>query len=694
MEMETPDVVLHHNHSDEKKEDDDGPTIVVVSTADNNNEDGLSFVLSRLTLLESLVQQQAVDLQLCRSELKQERERHSKLQKRVVALQTDLQAAELERQSVEDDQQKKWQEHFLNLQKQVLATVTELNIIKDEIVKESTSLKELSAAVQEHTADQLEQREEITAMLTELKELAWDKSGYYDEGSEDCRVLRTTSESGTAATAVSAEKLDFALQSMEQEWDSRLIDLTTRVESMRLHQTGTEQKVEHKLQAHQKSLHDLGESSSYSETVEELDQRLVELELRVDVMNQEQMEAQEMMQQQIQTVQEANDISTKDKWKGLAEDFDARVNDLGVHVNEVDQKQAAMEEKVEQMIKDDSTKSDIACLEEAVQDMAKEWDDRMADLNTRIQKQASTDEMFQQQIQDVKNHATQLAEISDKLVKRMEVHAKKTYDEQLARKSLGEASNHQLEEIRLAIQRQEKNIAEIKEQCVPIGKHTEYTERLNDLLRRVDQQEVLMQNGAKKKLEAANATENRLETIESDIETLTKDQFDHAVSLKAVMSEVQVEHRNILKGLENKIDLFRGRVEYLALYIPKQREEIEALREDIPIQVGSLKSKYECLVARVKQLSVSLELSNQESGSTLAATQASLGDLKKQIEDELAKRGRLVQESQLENRGLQKMLHEEIKRREGTELGEFDYSQLIIRPEVQQMLKQQEGYEI
>lgn len=695
MEMETSEVVvLHMEHSDEKKEEENAPS-VVATTTDGKSKDAMPMVLSRLTLLESLVQSQAVDLQVCRNELSQERERHSKLQKRVVALQTDLQAAELERQSVEDVQQKKWQAHFLKLQKQVLATVTELNIVKDETVKEATRLKELATAVQEHSADQLEQREEITAMMAELKEMVWDKSGYYDEGSEDCRVLRsTTTEAGAARATVSAEKLDLALQTLEQECDLRLTDLTTRVEGMRLHQTGTEQKEEHKLQEHQKSLHHLGGSSSHYQMVEELDQRMVELELRLDVMSQEQVEAQERMQQQIPTVQGANHATFSEELKRPWHDWDARISELEVHVNNVDQKQAAIQANVQQMMKADTAESDVACLEEAVQDMAKEWDTRMNDLNIRIQKQTSAEETVHQEIQEIKSHVTRLADVSDKLVKRMEMHAKQTHDERVARESLGEASNHQLEEIRLAIQRQEKKVAEIKTQCVPIEKHAEYTGKMNDLLRRVDQQEVVLQNLATEKLEVATATEDRLETIERDIKTLTKDQLDHTDTLKAVASEVQGEHRDILKGLENKTDLFRGRVEYLALHIPKQREEIEALREDIPKEVGALKSKYESLVARLEQLSGALELSKLECGSARAETLATLDDFKTQIEDELAESKRQFQESKLENEGLQKMLHEEINRREETGLSEINFPQLIIRPEVQQMLKQREGYEI
>ena len=143
--------------------------------------------------MEKLVEKQANDLHECSLELSQERQKHAQLQNRVVALQTDLQAAELERQEVEDSLQKQWQSQFLELQKQVLRTVTELNFVKEQEVQEAQAIREVTKAMKQHSADQLEQRH----LLTELKEtVARDAQvveygSYYDEPEDECRVLAT-----------------------------------------------------------------------------------------------------------------------------------------------------------------------------------------------------------------------------------------------------------------------------------------------------------------------------------------------------------------------------------------------------------------------------------------------------------------------------------------------------------------------
>ena len=583
---------LCHNEThpaEEKKQDDDDDDIPTTRvTTDAQDNDVVAILLSRMTLLESLVQQQAIDLHFCRSEVLREREQQSLLREQVDALRTTNNTKEQQQPPMPQQ----WQTHFSTLQNQVLTVVTELNVLKEECAKEAKSRKELATAVQEHSADQLEQRQEITATLTEFKEWMWDTSGYYNEGKEHCRVLQHIQEKKTTLTT---DQLDDAIRAVQQDWESRFLDLGARVDGD-LDQRFKEQT--------QTTVHDLVERQCQS-TADECYCRMEELDKRVEVLRCELNEAQEITSQQIVQVQESTQTAVRDAL-----------------------------EKSSQQVEDRSAvllnKSSVDCLEEALQDMAKEWDARIADVTTQLdaihQKQIMMDKKMQKKIKQFEHYVSKFAAISNKTVARMEDQAKKSQEAEVARSAFEASSEQKL-----------KNVQE------------------------------------------------SLGNVEKIVSTLKETQSDDSAQLTVAVAGIQDEHRGILKGLDSKMDLFRGRVEYLASKIPNQEEDIQALKEDVPRQVESLESKYQSLLTRFEHLLNAVEQYNHEQSSRQEATQASVDKLRVQLEIEHANSERLFQESQEESRSLANKFQNDVIERG---VDESCYPKLVIRPEVKQMLKQ------
>lgn len=582
----------------EEKNDSEDPhisarvtTVATTSAGDPHHDDNVvAILLSRMTLLEAMVQQQAIDLHACRCELTREREQQSHLREQmmvVVAKQTDRQT---ERQATEETQTKKWQEHFSTLQNQVLTVVTELNVIKDKCAKEAKSFKELATAVQEHSADQMEQRQEITSILAEFKELLYEKSGYYDEASEDGRVQSHIREE----KALTTDKLEDAIRVLQQDWESRFADLVARIDATNM---------EPALEQAQKQLQDLVESKC-QQTADEYQRRLGELYARVAILSHELNEAQEKTDQQMWQMQESTKTTIHDALEKSAQ------------------------EQVDRSIV--LNKGRVDCLEEALQDMAKEWDARIGDVTTQLeairQNQTIMNKKMHKKIKQFENYVTKFAEISNKTVTRIEEQTKKSQEDEVARNFFEATSNQQLEIVH-----------------------------------------------------------ESLEQVEKFVRTMKETQLHGSEKLDVAIAGIQEEHRGILKGLDSKMDLFRGRVEYLASKIPNQEEDIEVLKVDVPKQIESLTSDYQSLVTRFEHLLNAVEQYNQEQSSKQEATQTSLDELRVQLDAEGSNNSeRLFQESQVESRFIPSMPQIDIKRR----LDDSCYPQLVVRPEVKQMLKQ------
>lgn len=142
----------------------------------------------RLERLERLIENQSFELQCTKRQ-------HSKLQQQVVALKADLAAAEVLRQAAVDEQslrrqvQDQDQQLLQTIQRQVLhiikdshnsalaaaVTVTPSSSTSREQPSDRRLLQELSLAVQQHSSDQLEQREALQCAVEEVKSVHDDK---------------------------------------------------------------------------------------------------------------------------------------------------------------------------------------------------------------------------------------------------------------------------------------------------------------------------------------------------------------------------------------------------------------------------------------------------------------------------------------------------------------------------------------
>ena len=109
------------------------------------------------------------------------------------------------------------------------------------------------------------------------------------------------------------------------------------------------------------------------------------------------------------------------------------------------------------------------------------------------------------------------------------------------------------------------------------------------------------------------AFEHRFTTMGAYVEALRQEQQDHDKVLRSAASEdqVQAEQQNAAwkEGLETKMDVLRGRIEYLMLVdVPKQKGEMNALRGKVSNEIKTvselLEAKYNELYQRIQQLNV------------------------------------------------------------------------------------------
>lgn len=295
---------------DEKKEEYDNVTEPdTLGDEQPNRKDELSIQF-RLTKMEHLVHHQSTELRSCRSELLVERAARTKLQKRVIAMQTDMQAAELERLSAEEIVEQTWEANFVQLQKQVLAIIKELDWLKDDLGREANSLRELSSAVKHHSSDQLDQRQEINALTDTVKQkIEFDcvdsahcshSRSCFDESSVECRMRQTVAIEKQADICmqsasqkqteemiiIDGSEVDYlveAVQELSEKSDACLSDLGSRLDVVRQRQLEAEKKTNKKIEKlqHQLTCFVLQHSSHFAKHVEEHTEKLqIETESR------------------------------------------------------------------------------------------------------------------------------------------------------------------------------------------------------------------------------------------------------------------------------------------------------------------------------------------------------------------------------------------------------------------------------